>query len=126
MDDPRPESKRGKAVKGLVLIMVAMASFAFAAPAAWGETVTLRCTLTNTPPRAGIRHDTFVQHVHVDLAAGTVDGHKATISDTQIGWEPRQVPRPYATLSRPGWRYHSEGRHGTEAYRVDGTCVPQR
>jgi hypothetical protein len=113
-------------VKRLVVLMaVATASYAVAAPAR-GETITLRCKLRNTPPRAGHVHDTFIQHVRIDLAADTVDGRRATITDKQIGWEPREVPRPYATLSRPGWHYHSAGQYGTVSYYVNGTCVEMK
>ncbi len=108
----------------LCLALVMLATHAHASPAS-GKTITLRCVLTNTPPRHGGHvPDSYKQHFRVNLAEGTVDGKRATITADQISWEPRQsYLRPAATLSLPGWRYHSARQIGTEPYEVNGTCV---
>ena len=109
------------------LLAAACCTAAHAAPPPGGNRVNLLCTLTNDPPRTpGHSPDTFKLRVKVDFAAGTVDGIKATITDTQIGWEPRPGSRrPYATLSRPDWQYHSTGQDRQIAYTTSGPCVVQ-
>jgi hypothetical protein len=109
------------------LAMAAICADAHAASPADSKVVDLLCTLTNNPPRTpGHAPDTFTQHVRINFGAGTVNGHKATITDRQIGWEPRPGSlRPYATLSRPGWQYHSTGQNKQVAYTVTGSCVEQ-
>ncbi|MEJ1978108.1 MAG: hypothetical protein WDN49_20320 [Acetobacteraceae bacterium] len=109
-----------------LMLCLLLVSVAVTAHAAAPETrpILLRCELTNNPPRAGGRvPDTFTQHFRVNLVAGTVDGRRATVTADTIGWEPRQdYLRPYATLSRPGWRYHS-ARVGSAGREVNGPCT---
>jgi hypothetical protein len=106
---------------------------------AHGKPITLQCQLMNSVPRNGgtIPDPPFIWHFHVDQAAGTVDGVRATLSDTQIGWAGRTAPAlPTATLLRPGWlldghkqpdwRFHSERQIGTIRNEVDGSCIEQR
>ena len=109
------------------LAVAAICTGAHAASPTDSEIVNLLCTLTNTPPRTpGHAPDTFTQHVQINFAAGTVNGHKATITDHQIGWEPRPGSlRPYATLSRPGWQYRSTGQAKQVPYTVTGFCTEQ-
>jgi len=101
--------------------------------------ITLRCALMNSVPRNGgsIPDPPFVWHFHIDFATGTVDGIRATVSDTEIGWAGRVPPAtPYAKLRRPGWqldghpqpdwRFHAERMIGTLRNDVDGSCVVER
>ena len=116
----------------LAVLAVACAGAANARP------ITLRCELMNSVPRNGgtIPDPPFTWHFKVDLQAGTVDGVRATISDSQIGWAGRTAPAlPTATLLRPGWllnghkqpdwRFHAERSIGQIWNSVDGSCVVQ-
>ena|ERR1700722_16081842 len=97
--------------------------------AAADQTFTLPCRLTNTPPRNGgnTPEAPFTQHFHVNLSAGTVDGKKAVITNDRVGWEPRQPEfRPYATLTRPQWQYHSARQIGQNPYELNGPCVVEK
>ena len=126
--EPKQQKRTVKGGQALFACLVAVAwcTAAYASPAADSRTVNLICTLTNDPPRTpGHSPDTFTQHVKVNFAAGTVDGRKATITDRQIGWEPRPGSRrPYAALSHPSWQYHSTGQDKVP-YTVSGSCVEQ-
>jgi hypothetical protein len=95
---------------------------------AWAndQIFTLRCELTSFPPRNGgdIPVAPFIQRFRINLDAGTVDGKKAVISSDRIGWEPRQPWfRPYATLTRPDWRYHSSRQIRQVPYEISGPRV---
>jgi hypothetical protein len=113
--------------------------FMTCAGTAYGQTITLRCQLMNSVPRNGgtTPEPPFIWHFRLDLKAGTVDGVRATISDSQIGWAGRTPPAiPYATLLRPGWlldghkqpdwRFHSDRNIGQIRNDVDGSCVEQK
>jgi hypothetical protein len=108
------------------LLLVAALS-AGAPPAHADDRVfTLRCELTNTPPRNGgnVPERPFTQHFHVNLDIGTIDGRKAVVTSDRIGWEPRQPWfRPYATLTRPQWQYHSSRQTGRVPYSIDAPCT---
>lgn len=119
---------------GLALVFaVASLGTAHATP------ITLRCQLMNSVPRNGgsIPDPPFIWRFHVDLEAGTVDGVRATLSDTKIGWAGPVAPAiPTATLLRPGWlldgsrqpdwRFHSERQIGQIRNDVDGSCVVEK
>ena len=114
-------------INGVVgLLLVAALSGASVAARADDRVFTLRCELTSTPPRNGgtVPEKPFTQHFHIDLNAGTVDGRKAVISSDRIGWEPRQPWfRPYATLTRPQFQYHSSRQIRRVPYEIDGPCT---
>jgi hypothetical protein len=106
---------------------------------AYGKAITLRCQLMNSVPRSGgtTPDPAFMWRFHVDLEAGTVDGVRATIRDSQIGWAGRTAPAlPYATLLRPGWlldghkqpdwRFHSDRYIDQIHNDVNGSCVEQK
>ena len=114
-------------------LAVATMGTAYAAP------FTLRCQLMNSVPRNGgtVPDPPFVWHFHVDLDAGTVDGVRATVSSTRIGWAGHAAPAiPTAVLLRPGWlldghkqpdwRFHSERQIGQIHNDVDGSCVVEK
>jgi hypothetical protein len=112
---------------GLLLAAVIVGHHATAS--ANDRVFTLKCQLRSTPPRnGGTTPDApFVQHFHINLDAETVDGKKATITSTQIGWEPRQPEfLPYAFLSRADWHYHSFRQIGRVAYDLDGPCLVEK
>jgi hypothetical protein len=121
------------------LPLVLVATFAGLAGTANAKPITLRCQLMNSVPRNGgtTLDPPFIWHFHVDAEAKTVDGIRATVSDTQIGWAGHAAPAlPTATLLRPGWeldghkqpdwRFHSERQIGQVWNSVDGSCVPEK
>ena len=89
-----------------------------------GKVVVLTCKLKHSVPRdAHHPPRPFTQHFHVDIQAKTVDGIQATVSATQIGWEPRQdYLRPYATLSVPDWQFRATRWIGHQRDEVTGPC----
>jgi hypothetical protein len=108
------------------LVLAAFVAGGHTAAHADDRVFSLRCELTSTPPRNGGQHPDppFTQHFRINLNAGTVDGRNAVITDDRIGWEPRQPWfRPYATLNRPQWQYHSSRQIGRVRYDIDGPCV---
>jgi hypothetical protein len=111
-------------------LLVAAALTGVSASAGANDRVfTLRCELTSTSPRNGgtTQDKPFTQHFHIKRDAGTVDGRKAVVASDRIGWEPRQPWfRPYATLSRPQWQYHSARQIGRVPYSIDGPCVVEQ
>jgi hypothetical protein len=109
------------------------------ASTAHGEPITLRCQLMNSVPRSGgtIPDSPFIWQFKVDLDAHSVDGVRATISETRVGWAGRAAPAlPYATLLRPGWllsghkqpdwRFHSDRQIDLIRNSVDGSCIEEK
>jgi hypothetical protein len=106
---------------------------------AHGTPITLRCQLMNSVPRSGgaVQDPPFIWRFQVDLQAHTVDGVRATVSDTQIGWAGHTPPAmPTALLLRPGWmlagykqpdwRFHSDRQIDRIRNSVDGSCVEEK
>ncbi len=89
------------------------------------STLDLNCNLTNSPPRTpGSSPDTFKRHLRIDFTRSTVNGEKATITASKIGWATRF--QPYATLTRPDWHYASAGQMNRTAYTVTGSCTEKQ
>ena len=114
----------------MLLMTASMVPEAFAGVdnASHRKVIVLKCELSNSAPRSGGRtpDPPFTWFFRVDLAAGTVDGMRATVTDTEIGWHGRQMPaRPYATLSRPDWRYHSAREFDRIHNEITGLCIEQ-
>ncbi len=121
-----------KGIRSILVLLLtgAMSTGAFAGVDDVGQhhVIVLKCELSNSAPRSGgqLPDPPFTWRFRVDLTARTVDGVRATITDTEIGWHGRQMPaRPYATLSRPGWQFHSAREFGRVHNEMSGLCVEQ-